>query len=398
MELHSDWKKELSTATDGRDQERYPDVLPGPSISISGEPRDFRKVEEWQTSKVSDIRDVLVNLLFRGDEKKNCCDNGPSKKKRKKQQSEASENEEGNLFQNKVNVPSVPSWANIANLASIGGVAVIEIDIVGTEDDQQSCDLMPSELLQQPDSIWETLLYNNTNSDNKNQVRRVIGSACKVKIQGDFPRCISDELMFLPPPLSSTLKGSSVKDSSLLEVLHGLRLTTKQLQSEGFPRLVGNQPPDDADMFTKNKGAKQKIRTISKSFWDNFTADIDSEIKLATLDNPEGILELVKAVSVRDTVCCSEENKTPIDDDFSTSEFYVKTFECDKQRPPKVFAIDCEMVQTSAGPELARVSVVMLTPDKNGYYDINQSDETILTLFDELVKPRRVILDYLTGK
>jgi RNA exonuclease 1 len=48
----------------------------------------------------------------------------------------------------------------------------------------------------------------------------------------------------------------------------------------------------------------------------------------------------------------------------------------------KVFAIDCEMVLTDNGRELARIAVV-------DYW----TDEIV---YDELVKPRGEVLDYLT--
>jgi len=59
---------------------------------------------------------------------------------------------------------------------------------------------------------------------------------------------------------------------------------------------------------------------------------------------------------------------------------------------PKVYALDCEMVETPAGPELARVSVIMLTEDKAN----PNEDEKYDVVLDELVKPRRKILDFLT--
>ena len=56
---------------------------------------------------------------------------------------------------------------------------------------------------------------------------------------------------------------------------------------------------------------------------------------------------------------------------------------------PNIFAIDCEMVRTSKGPELARVTVLKLKPNETDY----ESYETVL---DTYVKPRRPVLDYLT--
>ena len=51
------------------------------------------------------------------------------------------------------------------------------------------------------------------------------------------------------------------------------------------------------------------------------------------------------------------------------------------------------MVRTSAGPELARVSLIAYAGD-----DDDDDDEKSSVVFDELVKPRRRVLDYLTGE
>ncbi len=110
------------------------------------------------------------------------------------------------------------------------------------------------------------------------------------------------------------------------------------------------------------------------------------------------------------------------DDEFSKMEHYVKSFSlhhkvsdksCDvgdfnghlqPVRQRKIFALDCEMVKTSlAAPELARVSVVMFTggdeeKEKNGAtLTCEEEERSIVIVMDELVKPRRKVLDYITG-
>lgn len=405
MELHTEWKT-LNSSTDNGDQgkDKYADVLPGPSVSIKGEmQRDFRKTENWQSSKVSDHRDILVNLLFGCNANKPDGNNAPNKKKRKNDELES----DGKYYshQQKINVPSLPTWANISNLAGMGGVAVIELDINDPDTEQSDHSLMPSQFLQQPNSIWEAMLENSTESvtkGDKHQVKRVIGAACKVKMfQGDYPRCISDELMFLPPPSLSKLENkNNAKD--LFQAIQSLRLPQKQMQSEGFPRRVGGRVKVDegSELHSKIELAKEKVCTKAASFWQQFTPDgkqLDKALK-----NDDSSLELVECLSIRETVCCSDEETTPNEDEFSTSEFYVHTLLHtllhDKERSPKVFALDCEMVQTAAGPELARVSVVLLLPDDSGQYSIDESDEKSTVVLDELVKPRRPVLDYLTGK
>jgi hypothetical protein len=402
MELHSDWKARNSTTGSNETADKYAADLPGPSISIRGElVRDFRNPLEWQSSKVADHRDVLANLLFGGDTKSNGDDAAPSKKKRKKQKDGGDNANISN--RHNIHIPSLPSWANICNLASMGGMAVIEIDINDPDanDGQTMCSLMPSQFLQRPNSIWESMLGKDSTDTTKQQVGRIIGAACKVKMfQGDYPRCISDELMFLPPPPPSTLNGNN-NENDLFKVISALRLSPKQIQSEGFPRPTRGyeQNNESSEVCSKINKAKDEICMRANEFWDRFTTDEKADTPPTALRNTSDALKLVEVLSVSDVVCYTEEGIVDsTKDELSTSEHYVKTFPHDKQRHPKVFAMDCEMVQTSAGPELARVSVVLLVPGDSGRYSICEATEKTAVVLDELVKPRRPILDYLTGK
>lgn len=410
MELHAEWKMRHSSSTssssgDGQGKEKYASVLPGPSITVHGDTFDIRN-GEWQSSKVSDHRDILVNLLF------GCTNNdvagtrtGPSKKKRKKQTTE--NGRERNSYQN-VNVPSLPSWANIGNLASMGGVAVIEVEINdaidASSDSQTECSLMPSQLLKQPSGIWETMLPSNstdTDPNNNNmQLKRIIGAACKVKMfQGDHPRCISDQLMFLPPPSLSQLDGKrSDNDKDLFKLMHELKLTPKQLQSEGYPRRIhkceAESMKESSESYSKVERTKEIICSRAKSFWEQFNLP-DQTTSIPPYTNT---LEIVETLSIKEAVCCMGDMVVANDDTVSKSEFYVETFLHDKNHRPRIFALDCEMVQTSIGSELARVSVVMLVSDEKGNYSVDESKVETAIVLDELVKPRRPILDYLTGE
>ncbi|KAL7516980.1 hypothetical protein ACHAWX_001948 [Stephanocyclus meneghinianus] len=410
IDLHSDWKKRNEFMVNQNKKEKYPDVLPGPSITIRGaSTRDFRNIDEWQNSKASDLRDILVNLLFfdRGIDASNNdeCDAAPCKKKQKPVHTKNSSH--GILFKDIANVPSLPSWASIGNLASMGGVAIIEIDINETHGagdvNETKCSLMPSELVRRKNSVWEALHQNHDTNTNgsKNQVRRIIGAACKVKMfHGDHPRCISDELMVFPPPSSSKLgaKRSHGEYSDLFQAVNALKLNAKQMQAEGFPRIIGpskNTIDYSPELYSKAMHTKVTIGAMYQAFWNQFSPSEKSQKMPKMLNESVSALELVEVLSITDTVCCNEENGIS-NDEFSNFEFYVKTFPHHMERPPKVFALDCEMVQTSAGPELARVSVVVLVPDENGHYTIDDSEEKMVLVFDELVKPRRAVLDYLT--
>ena len=114
-------------------------------------------------------------------------------------------------------------------------------------------------------------------------------------------------------------------------------------------------------------------------------------------------LELINALSVNVVLGNgADEDKDNTDkiDDISKMEYYVKSFRHSNKitnggSKRKIFAIDCEMVKTSSVlPELARVSVIMFTEGSAGD---DSDDEKSVVVMDELVKPRRQVLDYLTG-
>ena len=73
----------------------------------------------------------------------------------------------------------------------------------------------------------------------------------------------------------------------------------------------------------------------------------------------------------------------------------------DTDVPPKIYGLDCEMVQTTDGLELARVTLVELryqNPVENSGADGRDLDNLFSydVVLDQLVKPRASVVDYLT--
>ena len=60
-----------------------------------------------------------------------------------------------------------------------------------------------------------------------------------------------------------------------------------------------------------------------------------------------------------------------------------------KSSCPRVFALDCEMVQTSIGLEVARISLIQFDPKKD-------NPERYLVILDSYVKPKHAVVDYKT--
>ena len=464
VELHSDWLLSNSVGTTNEDP---PDVdgggnkdgnkqdgggggiavdcmvgpLPGPTVCLAAHPlRDFGRLENWQTTEGSDHRDVLINLLF-GDGGGNNDGNHKStstpqkKKKKRKSSTPTSAEEYDNCDREEANsssqcyVPPLPSWSNISNVVGVGGVAVVGIEITGGDNNGAACPLMPSQrIVDSVDAecanVWTSLLRptgklvcGDRDEDGNKVTTRTIGAACKVKLfQGNnkHPRCLSDVLMFLPPPPSELDEANQVDRLDMFRAMNDLILKSKQMRSEGFP-IESRAPLSPASIPASDntldaKLARERIREMSR-------------VSLSGEDVQYDALELVSALSTNVVLNDVEEDAIEKGghDEFSKMEHYVKSFShhhkvSDKSsdvgdfdgqlksvRQRKIFALDCEMVKTSsAAPELARVSVVMFTggdegKEKNGATLTCDEVERSIVVLDELVKPRRKVLDYITG-
>lgn len=471
MELHTEWKerqdKERSGHFDGTENvvnenlsntpnkgnlnyEAMMGPLPGPSVILSSASKqkinavDFGKSENWQITEGTDHRDILLNLLFGSTDDGDNDDGGNvaskdyaegmRKKKRKLNnspgQQENSSREHKNVpdsvntAHTSSHVPALPSWANITNIAGVGGVAVVEIHINDDVEGNDSCPLMPSQLIKNATqtnnnhansndnsgNIWNSLI--SANSNNISVAKRTIGSACKVKLfQGDkYPRSLSDILMYLPQNQQSKQQNKGKideieangldRDEILFNALQALKLTKKQLRSEGFPLIVA------ADDVADNVG---RIKAIGITTGREAISAMPSDQRLGLISR-EDALKLVKDLAVN--VEFGYESGLSIDkkesDEFGSLEYYVQTFRHgsddmpSSSRKPKIYAMDCEMVKTIAGPELARVSLIEFSRSRCGDHDecdegVEANEKSVVVL-DELVKPRRPVLDYLSGR
>ena len=169
--------------------------------------------------------------------------------------------------------------------------------------------------------------------------------------------------------------------------LDSLLLNPKQLRKEGFPTARGS-PSEERDAKVAIERIHEMSKKLSKADDVQFTTTHDA-------------LELISALAVNVVLgngADEDEDNTDKIDDISKMEHYVKSFHHsngDSQTQRKIFAIDCEMVKTSSVlPELARVSVIIFTEGSAG--DGSDEEKSVVVL-DELVKPRRQVLDYLTG-
>mmetsp|Transcript_9032 Transcript_9032/g.19565 ORF Transcript_9032/g.19565 Transcript_9032/m.19565 type:complete len:808 (-) Transcript_9032:62-2485(-) len=420
--LHSDWKlhhvdidkEQIGGGGEATDHKAMLGPLPGPSVILTTlQARHFSKVDDWQVTEGSDHRDLIMNLLFgegggNNGETNNSSTTQQKKKKRKASLTSKKDENKCHGRNSLATVPPLASWATIANAGSVGGLAVVEIEIVGGEKDA-TCPLMPSQRIMdtldaKTTNVWSSLLQQNSHedpfsgNDDANKVERTIGAACKVKLfQGNKqPRCLSDVIMFLPPPPAEIEKQQN-GCVDLFRAMHDLLLKPKQMLSEGFPieaNIASDHNSGTLDERLDAKTAKERVCKMSVAMASG------ENMQIATEDDA---LELVRALSV--DVVLEESTKDRAEpennDDFSKIEYYVKShahdqeLDGDSKRQPKIFSMDCEMVQTSSGPELARVSVIMFTGGCDENAKAVEKEKSVVVL-DEIVKPRRKVLNYLT--
>lgn len=433
VELHNDFKMrctqtdesqegnvsplgKVSVGGTATDHEAMLGPLPGPTVCLStGHQRNFGKLPNWQTTEGCDHRDVLVNLLFGQGAAHN---NSTTAKKKRKLCAIPTSGDINLGAASRVNVPPLPSWSEICNQASVGGVAIIEIEIAGG-DISTTCPLMPSQRIMNSldansDNVWSSLIIQGDNDNRESvcksdyqssKVKRTISAACRVNLfqEKNEPRRLSDVLMFLPPPSPPDQSNALNKSSGGFDIflaMGNLLMKPKQLRSEGFPIQSNDTSTSSAsvDGTSERRSAMKKIWEISKS------SRLQEERPLLETDCET--IQLVRAISVN--VVSNDVDAASVGDEFSKLEYYAKSFShyyasrenpesshsCDENNEhaykKKIFALDCEMVQTSSEePELARVSVIMFT-------GFDEDDEKCIVVLDELVKPRRAVLDHLT--
>ena len=233
---------------------------------------------------------------------------------------------------------SIPSWATLHNVAAVESLVVIELQLklkVGTN--------------------WESTLE-------KLPILKTGALPVATRwFQGPRPKSMTDALMYLAPssPSESSKKrkikdGSDNVHASFADLLNPLILTTKERRKEGFPM-------------------ENEIRDLAQPL-DRLP--VEFELKLPTHKQAKLIVSQYQAPAILG--------------DAVTNSTFVRTCHEQRDQHPKVYALDCEMVQTLAGTELARITLIQLV-------EITE-DGTIThkVMLDELVKPHQPVLDYVT--
>jgi hypothetical protein len=243
---------------------------------------------------------------------------------------------------------SIPPWCTLHNPCTVQSVAVIELHL-----DSSLCSW---EEIKEQIPVLSLLLKGH-----KGKLAFPIET--RRWFQGPMPKSPSDVLMYasrLKHVKETHALGTKVveENTSTYELLqhvvghlHELVLPEELRKSEGFPMAIRK------GSFLENEGLKRET----------------PETVLIPLDEAK---EMLQSHSVH------TEN--------GNGDGFVAT--AHHENPGRVFALDCEMVQTAQGSELARITLILLT----GVGQKIEEQVSYKVMLDELVKPYGPILDYVT--
>jgi DNA polymerase III epsilon subunit-like protein len=307
----------------------------GPSVHhVQYDPSKSQDPHNWKQTEGSDHRHLIQSLLLGfWQSGNNGQDNNNNKNKKRKSTRD--------------NDVCIPSWCRLHNGALVENISVIEFSISASGDDATL--LMPSHRLRfnktnesatDKSSIYqddeEQCILAKLVSEKGFKGKRALPMSCKL-FQGDRPRHITDLLMYLEPKPKSNKKSKT------------------KLKAEEGPDV--DNEDQYIDIFEMLESLTMTTQRMRKEGYP---------MKC----NPESDHKYVSTYLKRDQ----------------------KAQDPNPASTPIIFAIDCEMVRTSEGPEgieLARVTLLQFCPT------IAEPEKYVVVL-DELVKPTNQITDYLT--
>lgn len=255
-------------------------------------------------------------------------------------------------LEEKDEIPNIPSWATLSNPYACDHICVIELHC--------------SSESQQLQSSFESGLRDHLTELSTQHKRQVFSTKVRWFQDDQQPTCMSRAVMYRAPPRQSNDKGHSskkrtVKDKGdLYNALDLLKLKPAELVKESYPIQRSDSLTQYADLVRSSDMAK-------------FVNMKPSEIDFASAKH------LIEALSVS----LEEENDTHRKVPYVASASFG-------EKQSRTFAVDCEMVRTAVGLELARITLIEVeefSSERNLVYKL---------VWDEIVKPANPVVDYLT--
>ena len=389
------------------------DMKLGPSV-LTNRPgyveEDFTNPDRWQQTSGADHRDIILSLLFHdgasGASSSGNSGGGGKKGKRKR----GGSHDSGPSSAKQTGAASLPSWARLHNPACADGLVVVEFSISASASLEA---LMPSKrILDGPKDNNPCIIQKLLSRDGCHG-RRAVPFATRL-FQGDKPRHVTEILLYTDVSSQEKQKSVTVVESkngnsahhdlrSTTSILESFVLKRKDRRKERYPCEVieKKKPPKkkrhkmtEAEIAAEQrevdrKEAQQKVEdTIAgklPSFLTNIAIDEQSVSKNCS-ELFEGAFSREEAVGLVQKL----EVKILGQDEYTSGEMFIPTFISPSQTPSvSIFAMDCEMVETSAGRELARVTLIRFKPTEH-------NADGYQVVLDLLVNPVRPVLDYKT--
>lgn len=227
---------------------------------------------------------------------------------------------------------TLPPWVSVHNPGAISGITSLEIHL----------------------PLNVSLDLNRVESFLESSPRSQCIKLQTKWFQGHTPRSISDSLLYFSSKSNHKGRPENISKTTaeIVAELEGMLVQPNEREKEGYPKRISSTT------------ATSSLEPIDKI-----------DLNTISLDDATALVEKIGS-RVEDQE----------DDD---EQLYVSTDLAESNDPPRVFGMDCEMVRTSAGSELARITMVQFQSFEN-------ETMTTTTVLDELVKPNKTVLDYLT--
>lgn len=323
----------------------------GPSIGhIQANNVTYDNVDAWKQTEGVDHRKLIQSFIF-GDGKGSESNNNDSKKRKFP----------GNTPEY---TGSIPSWCKLHNHALLDSLAIVEIAISSSP---EATSILPSKRIYElgQDCTLKKLI-------GKDGFDEKIALPLKCRLfQGDSPKSVTDILMYVENTSNKKQKKSidenetGDKDIDCYEGLSKYILSRAIMKKEGYPLEKGEQVIDASDVKALLLQASKKSA---------------SELNFGLEDSKKIVAAYQRDYTIRGA--SDEEKKIFVETCLSRKE--MKNVDA-----PKIFAVDCEMVRTTEGFELARITILEFAPTADN------SEHYIVSL-DVLVKPNNKIVDYVT--
>ena len=307
-----------------------------------------------------------------------------SSKKRPRDEDDSEENKKVDTTKNTI---LIPHWASIHNPSTCEQVAVLEIHV-------------PDDKIEPYSQFLESCRSKNDTKDNENKESATtdhcfphsqVGIATKW-FQGHMPKSMSESLLYF-----STVKkehrsktGKKNEDESiipsktdLIERLETMLLSVEEMNDQGYPKALSSSIHKETTIVTNNEALnvasrKEKFESpdsISLETAKSYIGAFGLRVEDQNEEDESAYIKTPLTASSADNLDNKPNGDVANDD------------EC----PVRVLGLDCEMVLTTLGSELARVTLVQF--DEFVGPKIN-SKTTVL--MDCLVLPNNRIVDYLT--